>query len=276
MEDILTSNVFGMFMYHAQPKSGLFRFLARATTIDGNRPLASLVEQDETAGATVEYDFWPQWENCEPDLELDIRGKSSYLVGVEAKYWSGKSSRAVEEDEPGVADQDAYEPNEEEEGEPDDNSDDQPEDEESVRHPSDQLAKEWENLVVKASKFQAQPVLIYLTADLHCPKEELLDSIKDCGKPSPGSPTPTICWLSWRELPGLFRGSLDPHLAHLAALAEEMELTFFEGFSDVGEIHADWTFRGPMQSCDAPARASFDGIGPIGPIRANWTFRGLG
>jgi hypothetical protein len=62
MEDILTSNVFGLFRYHAQPGCGLFQFLAR-TTMDGNcRPLASLVGQDEPGPITVESDFWPQWQ----------------------------------------------------------------------------------------------------------------------------------------------------------------------------------------------------------------------
>ena len=241
MEDILTSNVFGMLKYHAQPKSGLFRFLASATTIDGCRPLASLL--DDLAEATVEYDFWPQWAHCEPDVALNIRAKSSCLVGIEAKYWSGKSSRAVEANESGTTEEEEGEPGEEDEGGPDEGSEDQPRDEEAMRHPSDQLAREWENLVVKASKLHAQPVLIYLTADLHCPKEEILDSIKDCNKVPAGSPTPMICWLSWRELPRLFRGTRDPHLADLAALADEMQLTFFQGVSDVAEIHADWTFN---------------------------------
>lgn len=259
-EDILTSNVFGMFYYHAQPKSGLFPFLARATTIDGDCPLASLAEQDETA--EVKYDFWPLWEycgeKCWPDVELDICGKSSYLVGIEAKYWSGKSSRVVEEDEPREED----EPDEEEEGEPDEDAGDRPEDDEAVRRPSDQLAREWNALVGKASKLHAQPVLIYLTADLHCPKEELRDSIKDCGKPSPaGSPTPMMCWLSWRELPRLFRNNPDPHLFDLAALADEMQLTFFEGFSDVGKIHADWTFQCPTWRFD------------VSPIECKWRFK---
>lgn len=245
MEDILTSNVFDLFRYHAQPKSGLFRFLARATTIDGDCPLASLL--DDPAEAKVEYDFWPQWkycgERCEPDVVLDIRGKSSYLVGIEAKYWSGKSSTAAED----------------EEGDLDEDSDDKTEGEEVGRRSSDQLAREWGNLVAKASILHALPVLIYLTADLHCPKEELLDSIKDCNK---ALLPPIICWLSWRELPRLFQGNPDPHLLDLAALADEMQLTFFDGFSDVAEIHADWTFQRPTWRFD---------VAPI--INCKWRFK---
>lgn len=245
MEDILTSNVFGMFMYHAQPKSGLFRFLARATTIDGCRPLASLL--DDPAEVTVEYDFWPRWKHegkqIEPDVAPNIVAGASYFVGIEAKYWSGKSSRAVEEVEP------------------DEDSDDEPEDDEAERHPSDQLAKEWKKTVVEAMKRNTQPVLIYLTADLHCPRQELLDSIKDCGKPSPGSPTPLMCWLSWRELPGLFRNTSELHLADLAALADEMGLTFFEGFSDVSPIRLDWGFQGPAWRFD------------VTPITCDWRFK---
>jgi hypothetical protein len=231
MEDILTSNVFGLLKY-VQPKCGLFKFLARAATIDGNYPLASLVEQD----VTVEYRFWPRWAHCEPDVELDIRGESPYLVGIEAKYRSGKSSKVAEEEED----------DEEEEDEEDESDegfeDDQPEDEEGVR---DQLANEWKDLVAEASRVHAQPVLIYLTAHLYCPSKALKDSIKHCPKPSARRPQPMICWLSWRELPKLFRSSPDPHLADLAALADEMKLMFFEGFAEVAEIHADWVFQGP-------------------------------
>ena len=45
MEDILTSNVFGM-LEHVRPECGLFQFLAQAKAVEGNcRPLANLLTQ---------------------------------------------------------------------------------------------------------------------------------------------------------------------------------------------------------------------------------------
>jgi hypothetical protein len=70
-----------------------------------------------------------------------------------------------------------------------------------------------------------------------------------------------MCWLSWRELPGLFRNNGDLHLADLAALADEMEPAFFEGFTNVAEIHAAWTFQGPMWRFD------------VTPIKCGWSFK---
>ncbi len=67
MEDILTSDVFGLLKY-LPPDVALLPFLRLAETITGKRPLSSVPD-----GTTAEYEFWPQWktpsnEGCEPDL----------------------------------------------------------------------------------------------------------------------------------------------------------------------------------------------------------------
>ncbi len=238
MEDVLTSNVFGTLKY-VRPERGLLPFLAQAKTIEGLPcPLGNLASQSVSA----QYDFWPKWEHCEPDVVLDIRGSSRYLVAVEAKYWSGKSSKAAEASGDSLAETD-------EDG-LDEGSEEAPDGGENVRRPSDQLAREWTDLVVEASKLGAQPILAYLTADLNCPREEILDSLNDCGKPVPGSPSPMIYWLSWRELPRLFRYSTDHHLLDLASLSDKMKLTFFEGIGPIAQVLADWTFQGPLWRFD--------------------------
>ncbi|MGD0783714.1 MAG: hypothetical protein ABSA30_12725, partial [Candidatus Aminicenantales bacterium] len=175
MEDILTSNVFGLLKY-ARPECGLFRFLARAQTLDGHFPLADLVARGDTQPARVEYEFWPGWmtENCEPcqpDVVVNICSASRLVVCIEAKYWSGKSSLAAEDKD-----------DDEDEGDLGDDAGADFDEGGNGRRPSDQLAKEWSHLVARATKLDARPVLIYLTADLSCPRDELRDSIKDCGK----------------------------------------------------------------------------------------------
>jgi hypothetical protein len=186
---------------------------------------------------------------------------------------SGKSSRAVEPNEDEVRDEADNDEHWEEELEVD----------ESAICPSDQLAKEWTDLVIKASEIRAQPVLVYLTAHLHYPKKELADSIRDCNRLRTGAPAPPmICWLTWRELPRLFRGSLDLHLADLARLAEKMGLTLFEGISKLTPISVNWTFRkttrphgissidagGDYGTCHNP-KWQFD----LAPIACDWRFR---
>ena len=122
MEDILTSNVFGM-MEYLKAKQELMSFLGKAQHINEAGEKESLCELLPSEPEDVKYDFWPNWSEekcipCEPDLVLRIRYKEgvSYIILVEAKYHSGKSSEASEDDR-----------------------DDTP--------PYDQLAREWDNLV---------------------------------------------------------------------------------------------------------------------------------
>ncbi len=255
MEDILTSNVFDLFRYHAQPKSGLFRFLAKAMTLDGRYPLTDLLREDDPESGAVQYNLWPWWKNCQPDVVLDISGSSRFLVGIEAKYSSGKSSLAIKEEvEDDTLDDFDRDAQDDLSGE----TEDELNEVENDHCPADQLAIEWTDLVFEASKRHAKPVLVFLTGHLRCPRAEMVDSINDCNTAL--SP-PIICWLSWRELPGLFRDNSDPHLFDLAALADEMELTFFEGISEVAPIRADWTFRGSTWRFD------------VAPITCDWRFK---
>ncbi len=164
MEDILTSSVFGMLQYVA-PKLGLFPFLAQATTIAGDRPLGFLKDVCDLGQARFEYDFWPQWPQSEPDVAIDIQCdvRSPHLIGIEAKFRSGKSSEADEVDE----------------------------------RPNDQFAREWIDLNGRAESRGAQPVLVYLTADVSCPKPEIEAALEEIRRKSIcGAREPLICWLS--------------------------------------------------------------------------------
>jgi len=99
MEDILTANVFGMLKY-VPPERGLFRFLARARTPETHEKHSYPLKNLLGGLYAVEYRFWPTWQDREPDVELRIKSSDVglYLIGIEAKYRSGKSSEAEADD----------------------------------------------------------------------------------------------------------------------------------------------------------------------------------
>lgn len=231
MEDILTSNVFGLLKY-LPAENGLLPFLSEAQTPDGVLPLADLPN-----GTRADYEFWPQWQRgncafCEPDVlvRLTLPDNSKKLVLVEAKLWSGKSA--------GADDQVGSVP------------------------PNDQLAKEWDNLTIYAQEEVAEPILVYLTADLGRPSEAIQESTAEV-RLKRGSEA-TIAWLSWRHLEAFVAGTSDPLLRDLGAMLRKLTLFFFRGVSPIARVlPVDWGFT--------PRRVTYDydvvRVGPIG-----WSF----
>lgn len=207
MEDILTSNVFGTLQYLA-PSKALLPFLSQA--IDSNE-LYLLRDLGEVSD--VKYDFWPQFNEadcvgCEPDVVLRITkaNGSTTMILVEAKYLSGKSSEADEN-----------------------------------ARPNDQLAREWDNLRLKAEKEKATPILLYLTAGLSFPAAEINQSQAELKRDR--NIEGTICWLSWQHLHSIIKESKEPMLMDLAGLLKKMQLTLFDGFSPVTQVeHINWFF----------------------------------
>ncbi|MFQ5802324.1 MAG: hypothetical protein ACE5JQ_05430 [Candidatus Methylomirabilales bacterium] len=209
MEDILTSNVFGVLKY-LPPGSAMVPFLSKVKSPEGEQPLVDL-----PTDVKAEYEFWPWLEEldcngCEPDVLIRITcpdGKK-ILALIEAKYHSSKSSDEGEEE-----------------------------------RLSDQLAREWDNLKRLAVRESAEPVLIYLTPDVGCPvadirasQEELVNKRGEQAR---------ICWLSWRHLASLIADSSHEMLRDLVTVLRRLNLTLFEGFSRI-EPHAgiQWTFSG--------------------------------
>ena len=91
--------------------------------------------------------------SCEPDvlIRIDPPEGDRYLVLIEAKYRSGKSS----DREPTANQTESNEP---------------------IQDIKDQLAREWQQPRLLAAKETRAPVLIYLTADVSYPREELIES----------------------------------------------------------------------------------------------------
>jgi hypothetical protein len=131
MEDIVTSNVFGTVQYLAN-SSDLIQFLSKAALLNRETGQEGLPLGDLPSNAHIEFEFWP-WLNdhvcagCEPDvlLRVDSGGDRRYLILIEVKYHSGKSSEASETTEQT-------------------NSGD------ATKKAEDQLAKEWQQLQVLA------------------------------------------------------------------------------------------------------------------------------
>lgn len=218
MEDVLTSNVFGLFQY-IPACEGILPFLAQAEASDGTRPLAWLNDPSSDVHVTPEdLVFWPKWREdncipCEPDVVVHIhhRGGRDLLILVEAKYLSGKSSEADEMNE----------------------------------HPNDQLAREWDNLVRIANRKDAEPYLVYLTAGIGFPRVEIEESIRDYRQRCSGEQVPPrMLASSWRQISEIFKQSDHPILKDLCKLMDRFGLTYFVGFTNrfpTSEI--GWSFQ---------------------------------
>lgn len=228
MEDILTSSVFGTLQY-LPPEGGLFPFL-QCTRFPNGGGFNAL---EFGPGTNVEYEFWPQLHErvpggcnedrcipCEPDVLLKIKppvGRSIYIL-VEAKFRSGKSSDATDSE---VA-------------------------------PTDQLAREWDNLVELAYRRNAEPHLIYLTADVGIPGEEIQASEREYLSKRPAGAAFSCGWLSWRHLERVIRklneqGVDNPCLRDLTRLCRRLDLHFYDGISKITPEALHWRFQTAAQ-----------------------------
>ena len=214
MEDILTSNVVGLFKY-MRPEEGILDYVSLAEDGDGKRPLQSLSSLREVPHSLIEYKFWPWLEEqdcygCEPDvmIKLEIPDKQKLLVLIEAKYLSGKSSEADEVDDT----------------------------------PTDQLAREWDNLSVMANKSGEHPVLIYLTAHYVYPYQDINDAISEFQEKRQNSVSPVIYWLSWRHLYKVCENSQHPILNDIKLLLDRLGLKFFDSIA-LDNVNIPWSFE---------------------------------
>lgn len=219
MEDILTSTVFGILRY-VPPEKGLLPLLRKTQTVDGQP--CSLFDIGE--GARVDYQFWPtlkergrqgesefECHSCEPDLLLKIHradGSRLYVL-IEAKLSSGKSSGPSQ-------DPDA---------------------------PHDQLAREWDNLVCLSRREDAEPLLIFLTADFSIPTGQIRESEEEYVRKRPGGRF-ACGWLTWRQIPIVFRDDADDRLQDLVKLCERLNLRFFNGIFVIEAVPGiTWRFQ---------------------------------
>lgn len=194
LEDLLTSNVFGSIKYLSY-ELGLIPLLSTAEDMKGNNSL------DLSQISCVDYDFWPilKEENCnpcEPDVLIHIEHKTGIhtIILVEAKFKSGKSSKADDGDKP-----------------------------------NDQLAREWDNLSILAQREDATPIILYTTADFKFPIDDIEEAQLELKQKRDSKMD--IMWISWRKLPVIFYESKSEILKDLIEVLRRQWLIFFDGIS---------------------------------------------
>lgn len=210
-EDLLTSSVFGSLKYLSSP-SYLQSIIQSSINITGG----NLRFNKEFTQCN--YEFWPRLNNCEPDLLLHLKDTEDeeYIICIEAKYWSGKSS---EEDTSIDID-------------------------ERQNHQRDQLAREIEDIhtdfcldLMHANKSNIKRrLLIYLTNDTAFPYESIKTSVQHIQNIN--YPVAEIFWLTWRGIYTIlneitnyktFQDSI--LLNDIKLLLEQKGLKSFDGFT---------------------------------------------
>ena len=211
MEDLLTSDVFSACRY-VRANTLLLPFLRRAKGLNNN----TLEHVLKEAVKEAHYLFWHRLRKTEPDVLIAIEFSSGYffLVLVEAKYFSSKSSSPWSEEEL-----------------------------EEATAPRDQLAREYKELLdahivfhIPKSKVSGR-ALIYITVHRSIPIDSVEESLKEIGKLVSGEDDINIFWASWFELHPItsqVENTLDwerPIVDDLRRLLERKRLVHFRGFS---------------------------------------------
>ena len=170
MEDLLTSDVFGACKY-LRPETLLIPLIKTAISIDGVLLADYLVDTVNDA----KYRFWPRLNSSEPDLFISIRDEHDnlHIVINEAKHLSGKSSDTLEAEEIEIA-----------------------------TAPSDQLAREYDDLVNierninLSTKHIQRRFLVYITAHRSIPEDSLVDSTDEIQHFYPDLDAGPVFWTS--------------------------------------------------------------------------------
>ena len=246
MEDLLTSNVFGLWRYLSYDL-GLTQFPNTSTNLDGDRlQLPELLVE-------TELEFWP-WlhevdtKGSEPDVLIKVTGEdgSRHLLLIESKYHSGKSSGADEE-----------------------------------ILPNDQLAREMQNLrqIAKRQAFDSY-ALVYVTADALIPRGDLEESIEELGRKTGMPSREQFFWTTWLQMPQILQQvtqfAREPiekkMLEDLRMILDGLELSFFQGIRVEGwkSRNFEWRFERIGTGYDWTSM-EFPEWGFRGPItRFNW------
>ncbi|MFE8700752.1 hypothetical protein ACFYKX_09010 [Cytobacillus sp. FJAT-54145] len=163
------------------------------------------------------YEFWPRLDNSEPDVLLRLidENHQQYLVCIEAKYWSDKSS----------------------------DEDTTTEVEERQTWQRDQLAREIEDMHKELCHILMEihqdklmgTVLVYLTNDTYLHFKELKESVEHVR--GIDFPINQLYWLSWKQIYNVihtlkdFKTKQDEMLlSDLKRLLRKKGLVSFNGF----------------------------------------------
>ena len=214
LEDLLTSNTFGLMKY-LPPEVVLIPFLSLA-----NDPLQNHILGDflQSALKVERFRFWATLAHsdcisCEPDVDILFShddGTKTWVV-IEAKYRSGKSSGAIL----------------------------------GTEKPNDQLAREFDNLKsISQKEGITRYALVYLTKDYTCPEIEIQDSAEEYE--SKRDCKPKLYWLSWRVLYDVLETadySDDGIIEDLKTLLLKLNLTMFRRLRFKEIKKPEWNFE---------------------------------
>jgi len=222
MEDLLTSNVFGIWSYLPieVAEIGLLELLGTAQRLDGRR----FAGPDKLEA--IDLKFWP-WlqegdaKGAEPDVLIELTSSDlrKWLLIIESKYLSPKSSFPDKNDP----------------------------------RPNDQLAREMHNLRRMALKRGFDEyALIYVTAHTLVPRDDITEAIHELALKTSDSASDKFYWTTWRRLPSILNTVIssceEPFctlLSDLQTIVLRLGLTFFEGMIVKGWSLGDhsWVFR---------------------------------
>ena len=214
LEDLLTSNTFGLMKY-LPPEAVLIPFLSL-----GKDPLQdhSLADWLKCNLRIERFRFWPTLAHrdcfsCEPDVDIVFLHDDGTItwVLIEAKYRSGKSSDAIA----------------------------------GIEKPNDQLAREFDNLKnISQHEGITRYALVYLTTDYTCPKTELEESANEFKRKRDSSPN--LYWLSWRMLFDVLERADYSHnsiIEDLRNLMLNLNLTMFRRLRFKVLKKLEWSFE---------------------------------
>lgn len=210
MEDLLTSDVFSACKY-LRASTLLLSFLSTAASLDHFKAV-EILPDDAT---NTDFHFWPRLAHGEPDLVIVIEDfdGDTHLVFVEAKYFSGKSSAALEEEELEVA-----------------------------SAPSDQLAAEYEDLLtlerqlpIEANEIKSR-TLTYITAHRSIPTNSIEESMRETERFHPSLPAGPVYWTNWFALVPLLTQPQACEAWEIPILEDLHALMVRKGFVKFGEF----------------------------------------
>ncbi len=211
LEDLLTSDVFSVCCY-VKPETLLLPFLYQAKGLND----ALLENFIKGSISRVSYLFWPRLQRSEPDVLISLEFSSGqfFLILIEAKYFSPKSSSPLSEVELELAET-----------------------------PRDQLAREYFDLLdanktfkIPRSKVLGQ-ALIYVTAHRSIPTSTLEESVAEIMYFMTEKDEISLFWTSWFELHPIIANTKKcqdwerPILKDLQLLLERKHLIRFREFA---------------------------------------------
>lgn len=209
-EDLLTSSIIGMFPYLSS-STYIESVLESSINVKGAQLLF------ESPIIDCQYEFWPRLDNSEPDVLLRLTDASDheYLICIEAKYWSDKSSE----------------------------EDTTIEEEERKNWQRDQLAREIEDMhtetcynLMKVNHDKLKKILlVYLTNDTYLHFKEIKESVQFVRDID--FSIENIYWLSWKQIYNIVHNLIDFHtkqdvrlINSLKELLRKKGLVGFNGF----------------------------------------------